>query len=95
MRQAYPNELYHFGIKGQRWGVRRFQNPDGSLTPAGKARYGKSLYDEYSKNEYHSKTASDITKQLYNNENFRNKFYELQTSGDYSGQKKNAGRYRA
>lgn len=32
-------ELYHFGIKGMRWGVRRFQNPDGSLTSAGKKRY--------------------------------------------------------
>lgn len=31
-------ELKHHGIKGQRWGVRRFQNPDGSLTPAGKRR---------------------------------------------------------
>ena len=33
------NELYHHGIKGQKWGVRRFQNKDGSLTPAGKRRY--------------------------------------------------------
>ena len=33
------NELYHHGIKGQKWGVRRFQNPDGSLTEAGKSRY--------------------------------------------------------
>ena len=32
-------ELYHHGIKGQKWGVRRFQNKDGSLTPAGKRRY--------------------------------------------------------
>ncbi len=39
MRKAYPNELYHHGIKGQKWGVRRFQNPDGSLTTAGKRRY--------------------------------------------------------
>ena len=31
--------LAHHGIKGQRWGVRRFQNPDGSLTSAGKQRY--------------------------------------------------------
>ncbi len=33
------NELTHHGIKGQKWGVRRFQNKDGSLTPAGKRRY--------------------------------------------------------
>ena len=33
-------ELYHHGIKGQRWGIRRFQNEDGTLTEAGKARYG-------------------------------------------------------
>ena len=33
------NELYHHGIKGMRWGVRRFQNEDGSLTSAGKKRY--------------------------------------------------------
>lgn len=39
MRQRYPNELYHHGVKGQKWGVRRYQNPDGSLTYAGKARY--------------------------------------------------------
>ena len=32
------NELYHHGIKGQKWGVRRYQNKDGSLTPKGKKR---------------------------------------------------------
>lgn len=31
--------LYHHGIKGQKWGVRRYQNEDGSLTSAGKKRY--------------------------------------------------------
>lgn len=39
IRTPYPNELYHHGIKGQRWGVRRFQNPNGTLTAAGKKRY--------------------------------------------------------
>lgn len=34
------DELYHHGIKGQRWGIRRYQNEDGTLTAAGKARYG-------------------------------------------------------
>lgn len=32
------DELYHHGIKGQKWGVRRYQNKDGSLTAAGKKR---------------------------------------------------------
>lgn len=36
-----PDELYHHGIKGMRWGVRRYQNKDGSLTPAGKKRQAK------------------------------------------------------
>lgn len=35
----YLNELYHHGIKGQKWGVRRFQNADGSLTKLGQQRY--------------------------------------------------------
>lgn len=44
--------LQHHGIKGQKWGVRRYQNKDGSLTPAGKRRYhpedkrNKSLKDD-------------------------------------------------
>ena len=35
------NELYHYGVKGQKWGVRRYQNSDGSLTDAGKKRVAK------------------------------------------------------
>lgn len=38
---VFDDELYHWGIKGQRWGERRFQNEDGSWTPEGRERYGK------------------------------------------------------
>lgn len=43
-RLAEPDdELYHYGIKGMRWGIRRYQNKDGSLTDAGRKRYNKAL----------------------------------------------------
>lgn len=37
------NELTHWGIKGMRWGIRRYQNKDGTLTTAGKKRYTKEM----------------------------------------------------
>ena len=75
MQMININGLYHHGIKGQKWGVRRFQNKDGSLTSAGKQRYydddevikkGTKIYrvansDEKidSKRKYVSITSSD------------------------------------
>lgn len=41
-------ELWHHGVKGQKWGVRRYQNPDGSLTKEGKERYS-GKFEETSK----------------------------------------------
>ena len=55
-----PNELYHWGIKGMRWGVRRYQNKDGSLTAAGKKRYDdEQEHDDYKKAR--SKSTREMT----------------------------------
>lgn len=50
-------ELYHAGVKGMKWGVRRYQNKDGSLTDAGKKRYNR----EADKGEY-NQTRADGTR---------------------------------
>ena len=55
----FSDELYHYGVKGQKWGIRKYQNPDGSLTAEGKDRYGVDEFGNMSKEG----------KQLYNQDN--------------------------
>lgn len=43
VNRIYSDELLHYGVKGQKWGVRRYQNPDGSLTEAGRKRLAKQM----------------------------------------------------
>ena len=54
------NELFHHGVKGQKWGVRRYQNYDGTLTKAGKER---DVYKRRAVNAAKTKTKMD---KLYN-----------------------------
>ena len=62
---AYSNELYHHGIKGQKWGVRRFQNEDGTLTSAGRKRQARIEKRELKRDR------AEVTKALYSTYNAR------------------------
>ena len=55
----HNKELYHHGIKGMRWGIRRYQNKDGSLTPAGKKRAAQ-LESEYKALTGNNKKPKDL-----------------------------------
>ena len=83
-----PYELYHHGVKGQKWGVRRFQNRDGTSTSAGKKRRADNYSDEQRKRDsrVYSKGASKrINKRMLNGES---------VSGARSAEADRISRYR-
>lgn len=57
----YKNELCHHGIKGMKWGVRRYRNEDGTLTDAGKVRYGSVEKKHISTSKKVSAIAGGVT----------------------------------
>lgn len=76
MTKEYSAYLEHHGIKGQKWGVRRYQNEDGSLTKKGKKRLAKNYTDirdrhrqeimklEYGKKKFKNELSADEIKQV-------------------------------
>lgn len=61
------NELYHHGIKGQKWGVRRYQNKDGSYTSAGKKHRASIEGYSYTKTSFkdkHHMTDEELIKRI-------------------------------
>ena len=67
------NALMHYGVKGMRWGVRRYQNADGTLTDAGKRKQAKAYQKELNK-------AEDKSARLYG------ATYSNMAARDYAGQ---------
>ena len=61
MNEFNTNELYHHGILGQKWGIRRYQNKDGTLTSAGKKRKSAISSDAAEANEIRKKKVSEMS----------------------------------
>ena len=76
----YENdELKHWGIIGMKWGIRRYQNPDGTLTPEGKIHYSKELSKiikkENDNQKIYSKAVDSFNEKLYEINNKPHEYY--------------------
>ena len=98
---GYSTELYHHGVKGMRWGVRNYQNADGTLTAEGRQRYGgaygkKATATGYLKDvqRIHRRVTADTMRQhlkegLHINKNYRplNRNHDRLIKSTEAGQK--------
>ena len=76
MNSYRDDMLMHHGVKGQRWGVRRYQNPDGSLTEVGKRRYAAT-------DKKFAKSAVREINRAYNNTHAE--YMRAKKSNDFKG----------
>lgn len=83
--------ISHFGIKGMKWGVRRYQSEDGSLTPEGRKRYGRSE-DSEKVREFRKKPVEAMSNQelqtVITRMNLERQYRDLRSSEINSGKKK-------
>ena len=78
------NTLQHHGVKGMKWGVRRYQNADGTLTAAGKKKYGDTEYGR-------AKVAYKVAKKDYNKSfNKASSYSRNHPIGQWTNKKKSA-----
>lgn len=79
-KHSEPRELYlmHHGILGMHWGIRRYQNKDGTLTEAGKARYRKAFNDYYEKEKkaHNTGKSSDFKSAKKKADEIKNSIYK-------------------
>ena len=81
------NELYHFGVKGMRWGVRRYQNKDGSLTSEGRKRLGLDKYDSEHNSDTIVKKGTKVSRVINTSR------YDEYADPDLGGSEKAAKKY--
>lgn len=77
------NELKHYGVLGMKWGVRRYQNKDGTLTPAGKKRYRERFMTDGLHEDYKKAHTRKSVKSMSDAE-LRNRLNRLQMERQYS-----------